>query len=120
MAGDPHNGGGFVILNSVTFDDEGHIIPLAEPYPGSNLFSLSSGGAAFIRDPNKILVEEQLNGGVFLPLTRKDWNLILPYLVENERLFGINVDELLTVDGRADHRNEFIAKSPPARGSFSF
>jgi glutamate synthase domain-containing protein 3 len=41
MAGDPHNGGGFVILNAVTFDDEGQIISLAEPYPGSNLFSLS-------------------------------------------------------------------------------
>ena len=119
MAGDPHNGGGFVILNSVTSDDEGHIIPLAEPYPGSNLFSLSSGGAAFIRDPKKILVEEQLNGGVFLPLTRKDWNLILPYLVENERLFGINVDELLTVDGERRSPERVYRKVAPSTGAHS-
>ena len=119
MAGDPHNGGGFVILNSVTFDDEGHIIPLAEPYPGGNLFSLSSGGAAFIRDPNKILVEEQLNGGVFLPLTRKDWNLLLPYLVENERLFGIKVDELLTVDGERRSPERVYRKVAPSTGAHS-
>jgi glutamate synthase domain-containing protein 1/glutamate synthase domain-containing protein 3 len=119
MAGDPHNGGGFVILNAVTFDDEGQIISLAEPYPGSNLFSLSSGGAAFIRDPNKILVDEQLNGGVFLPLTRKDWNLILPYLVENERLFGIKVDELLTVDGARRSPEQVYRKVVPSTGDQS-
>ena len=51
MAGDPHNGGGFVILNGVKFDDDGQLVPLPEPYPGSNLFSLASGGAIFVRDP---------------------------------------------------------------------
>jgi Glutamate synthase domain 1 len=119
MAGDPHNGGGFVILNSVTFDDEGHIIPLAEPYPGSNLFSLSSGGAAFIRDPHKIVVEEQLNGGVFLPLIRRDWDLILPYLRENERLFGITVDGLLTVDGELRTPDRVYRKVVPGKGDHS-
>ena len=29
----------------------------------------------------------------------RDWRLIEPYLRENERLFGIAVDDLLTVDG---------------------
>ena len=53
MAGDPHTGGGFVILNGVKFDDDGKLVPLAEPYPGSNLFSLASGGAIFVRDPQK-------------------------------------------------------------------
>ena len=53
MAGDPHNGGGFVILNGVQFDDEGHVVPLPEPYPGGNLFSLASGGAIFLRDPDR-------------------------------------------------------------------
>ena len=38
MAGDVLNGGGFVILNGITFDDDGHMIALKEPYPGSNLF----------------------------------------------------------------------------------
>ncbi|MGD0651832.1 MAG: glutamate synthase [Verrucomicrobiia bacterium] len=99
MAGDPHNGGGFVILNGVKFDDDGHIVPLPEPYPGSNLFSLASGGAIFVRDPDKTLVEQQLNGGKFARLTDEDWDLILPYLEENQKLFGITMEQLLTVKG---------------------
>ncbi len=91
MAGDPLNGGGFVIINGVEFDDRGGVIDQATPYPGSNLFSLASGGAIYIRDPAKLVVEEQLNGGMFMPFTEKDWDLILPYLDENERLFGISV-----------------------------
>jgi glutamate synthase domain-containing protein 1/glutamate synthase domain-containing protein 3 len=99
MAGDPHNGGGFVVLNGLSFDKDGKPVPLDIPYPGSNLFSLASGGALFVRDPRQSIVEEQLNGGQIFPFTGKDWQLILPYLKENERLFGIPVDELLTVDG---------------------
>ena len=78
----------------------GKLIPLPEPYPGSNLFSLASGGAIFIRDPDNYVIDEQLNGGMFSPLTKKDWELILPYLEENERLFGIGIAELLTVAGK--------------------
>jgi glutamate synthase domain-containing protein 1/glutamate synthase domain-containing protein 3 len=100
MAGDPHNKGGFVIVNGIKFNEEGEIVPLPEPYPGSNLFSLASGGAAFIRDPHRRLVTQQLNGCLFTPLTEKDWDLILPYLKENETLFKIKVDDLLTVDGK--------------------
>ena len=100
MAGDPLNGGGFVILNGVEFDDDGNVRELETPYPGSNLFSLASGGAIYVRDPRREMVEEQLNGGEFAPLARADWKLILPYLVENERLFGISIErDLLTVDG---------------------
>ena len=70
------------------------------PYPGSNLLSLASGGAIYIRDPHRTLVDEQLNGGAYRPLSPADWKLILPYLEENERLFGIRIDrDLLTVDG---------------------
>jgi glutamate synthase domain-containing protein 1/glutamate synthase domain-containing protein 3 len=100
MAGDPHNKGGFVILNGVKFDEEGQLVPLSEPYPGSNLFSLASGGAAYIRDPHRKLVNQQLNGCIFSPFTEKDWELILPYLQENEILFGIKINDLLTVDGK--------------------
>jgi hypothetical protein len=32
-------------------------------------------------------------------MTHEDWTLIKPYLVENERLFGIKVDDLLTHKG---------------------
>jgi len=100
MAGDPYNGGGFVILNGLAFDDDGNVIPQEIPYPGSNLFSLASGGAIFIRDPYKKIVEEQLNGGEITIFTERDWELILPYLKENERFFGISIDKhLLMVDG---------------------
>ena len=110
MAGDPHAGGGFVILNGIEFDARGHVVPQAAPYPGSNLFSLASGGAIFIRDPKQRVVERQLNGGEFAPLTDKDWRLIRPYLEENERLFGVPVAELLTVDGRLCEPDEVYRK----------
>ncbi|MBU0516243.1 MAG: glutamate synthase, partial [Proteobacteria bacterium] len=100
MAGDPLKEGGFVVLNGLGIDDRGRISPLPTPYPGSNLFSLASGGAIYVRDPHRQLVAEQLNGGVFMPMTKADWELIRPYLEENERLFGIKInDHLLTVDG---------------------
>ncbi len=99
MAGDPLNGGGFVILNGIEFDENGGIVPQATPYPGSNLFSLASGGAIYIRDPEQKVVAGQLNGGVIDSLDEKSWRLIRTYLEENERLFGIKVQDLLTVDG---------------------
>ena len=100
MAGDPLNGGGFVILNGIKFDDKGNIEDLDTPYPGSCLFSLASGGAIYMRDPEKKVVDQHLNGGEFTKLSEADWELILPYLKENERLFGISVDDLLTVNGK--------------------
>jgi glutamate synthase domain-containing protein 1/glutamate synthase domain-containing protein 3 len=114
MAGDPHNGGGFVILNGVKFDDEGKLALLSLPYPGSNMFSLASGGAIFVRDYNKILVDQQLNGGLFTKVSNKDWELILPYLQENERLFGIKIEELLTVDNRRRKPSDVYRKVVPA------
>jgi glutamate synthase domain-containing protein 3 len=95
MAGDPHNGGGFVILNGIHVSDRGEIVDLDEPYPGGNLFSLASGGAIFIRDPHGNVTKDQLNGGEFAPFDDKDWSLIRPYLEENERQFGISIVDLL-------------------------
>jgi glutamate synthase domain-containing protein 3 len=99
MAGDPLNGGGFVIVNGLTRNEDGEIIFRERPYPGSNLFSLASGGALYIRDPHMVVVEEQLNGGRFAELSDADWSLIHPYLLENEKHFGIKLEELLTVNG---------------------
>jgi len=99
MAGDPHNGGGFVIVNGVRFDENANVVPLDSPYPGSNLLSLASGGAIYVRDPHQQLVDELLNGGVYQRLTDADWKLMIPYLEENERLFDIQIErDLLTVD----------------------
>jgi glutamate synthase domain-containing protein 1/glutamate synthase domain-containing protein 3 len=114
MAGNYMNEGGFVIVNAIKFNDDGEIVPLPEPYPGSNLFSLASGGAAFIRDPKNQLVEEQLNGCIFSPLTEKDWELILPYLEENEKLFNIKISALLTVDGVKQKPSNVYRKVIPA------
>jgi glutamate synthase domain-containing protein 1/glutamate synthase domain-containing protein 3 len=113
MAGDAYNGGGFVILNGIKFNEEGEIEPLPEPYPGSNLFSLASGGAAFIRDPGNKMVDEQLNGCMFEQLSDRDWRLMLPYLEENEKLFGININDLLTVEGTIRKPSEVYRKVIP-------
>jgi glutamate synthase domain-containing protein 1/glutamate synthase domain-containing protein 3 len=101
MAGDPLNGGGFAILNGINLNDQGQIVELDTPYPGGNLFSLASGGAIYIRDPRGKVSEEQLNGGEFSSLEKRDWEVISPFLEENERLFGIPVVRLLEVDGNS-------------------
>ena len=111
MAGDPLNGGGFVVLNGMEFNEQGEIREQSTPYPGSNLFSLASGGAIYLRDPHLRINDDQLNGGSFLPLTPDDWKLILPYLNENERLFGISVEHnLLTIDGEIRKPEEVYRK----------
>ncbi len=119
MAGDPLNGGGFVILNGVRRDDDGAVVPLEEPYPGSNLFSLGSGGAIYVRDPHQRLVEQQLNGSTFVSLSSQDWELILPYLEENERLFGIKVDDLLTVGSSRLDPAQVYRKVVPSASAIS-
>jgi hypothetical protein len=45
------------------------------------------------------LTEDQLNGGQFLELPPEDWPMVEAMLRENEREFGITVEQLLTVDG---------------------
>ncbi len=111
MAGNPLFGGGFVILNGVSYDPEGNPIVLPTPYPGGNLFSLASGGAIYVRDPKRLVGEEQLNGGRISRLTQADWKLIYPHLKENERLFGIPVEGfLLKVDGVSKAPEEVYRK----------
>jgi hypothetical protein len=115
MAGNPLQGGGFVILNGIELDEEGSAKGLPTPYPGSNLFSLASGGAIYVRDPHGKLVDEQLNVGQFACLSEEDWQLILPYLEENERLFDIKINDLLTVDGEERPFNEVYRKVQPVK-----
>ncbi|MCK4397685.1 MAG: hypothetical protein KAV25_01690 [Methanophagales archaeon] len=116
MAGDPLNGGGFVVVNGLEPDEKGNFIEQDTPYPGSNLFSLASGGAIYIRDPHRKLVNDQLNGGEFSILTAEDWALILPYLEENKRLFGISIEnDLLVVDGERKTPQEVYRKVKPLK-----
>jgi len=116
MAGNVFQDGGFVIVNGLEYDGRGRLRSQRTPYPGSNLFSLASGGAIYIRDPYHQVVEEQLNGGELVDLTEADWNLILPYLQENERLFGISVEhDLLFVDGHHRQPDQVYRKVQPVK-----
>jgi glutamate synthase domain-containing protein 3 len=116
MAGDPLNGGGFVVVNGIRFGKDGEVISLDMPYPGANLLSLASGGAVYVRDPHRTLVDEQLNGGMYAPLAAEDWKLILPYLRENERLFGVEIErDLLTVDGVVRPPDQVYRKVTPIK-----
>ncbi|MEQ8214231.1 MAG: glutamate synthase, partial [Smithellaceae bacterium] len=98
-------------------DTDGSIYEYDSPYPGSNIFSLASGGAIYIRDPYRKLVDEQLNGGEFVEITDADWNLIVPYLEENERLFDITIEELLTVAGGKKTPREVYRKIRPGKAA---
>ena len=116
MAGDPLDGGGFVVLNGIEFDEEGNVAGQSTPYPGSNLFSLASGGAIYLRDPHQMVVDEQLNGGEFVDLSPADWDVILPYLKENEKLFGISIEnDLLNVNGEIKGYKEVYRKVQAVR-----
>src|SRR5437660_2211932 len=98
MADETFERGGFVVVNGLKPAFDGRFVEQEYPYPGSNLFSLASGGAIFIRDPYRKVSSEQLNGGRLAVFTTKDWELILPFLKENEKLFGVSVKtDLLTV-----------------------
>ena len=114
MAGDPYNEGGFIILNGLKPTAEGKFQDQTTPYPGGNLFSLASGGAIFVRDPHRIITSDQLNGGRITDFASRDWDLILPHLEENERLFGISIQtDLLTVDGKRLHPSQVYRKVEP-------
>ncbi|MCP4449814.1 MAG: hypothetical protein GY809_00010, partial [Planctomycetes bacterium] len=92
-----------------------HVEPMLEPYCGSNLFSLASGGAIYVRDPHAYMVDQQLNGGEFQALTPEDWEVMLPYLSENEQLFDIPIKDLLTVDGTVRAPEKVYRKVVPAK-----
>ena len=69
-----------------------------------------------MRDPKRMIVEEQLNGGEFVELSPADWALILPYLRENENLFGISVEQdLLSSDGMERDYREIYRKVQATR-----
>jgi len=114
MAGDPYNGGGFVIVNGLRPSFDGRFVSQEYPYPGSNLFSLASGGAIFIRDPERKVSSEQLNGGRLAEFTDHDWALVKPILEENERLFGISIKrDLLTIGDRVLEPSQVYRKIEP-------
>lgn len=93
MAGDPLNGGGFVILNAIKFIEKGRFVTMEDPYPGSNLFSLASGGAIYIRDPFKRIGINQLNGGQLKPVSSEDRKILEKFLKRNKTYFGFDLNK---------------------------
>jgi len=98
---------GFTILNGIAFDDHGKIVAQETPYHGGNLFPLAAASTVYLRDPKATVGEDQLNGGKISTISAEDWQKILPLLKENEKLFGIQVEDLLTVDG-VTKRPEYV------------
>jgi glutamate synthase domain-containing protein 3 len=90
---------GFIILNGIRFDEHGRPVEQETPYQGGNLFPLAAAGSVYLRDPRQTVGEDQLNGAKIVSLSRQDWEKVSPLLNENERLFGISIENLLTVDG---------------------
>ncbi|MHA2611905.1 MAG: GltB/FmdC/FwdC-like GXGXG domain-containing protein [bacterium JZ-2024 1] len=105
---------GFCIVNAIRFNSEGEMEPLREPYPGGNLLSLASGGAVFIRDPEKKVNETQLNGGKIEQITEKDWEYMLPLLKKNEALMRVRIKDLLKHHGEERKPQEIYRKVSPA------
>jgi glutamate synthase domain-containing protein 1/glutamate synthase domain-containing protein 3 len=110
MAGDELDGG-FVIINGLRFDGRGEVRGMELKYPGNNLFSLASGGACYLNDPYRTVNSQQLNGAEFVDFRQADWNVIRPYLLQNQELFGIQVrHDLLRVDGLLKWPKEVFRK----------
>lgn len=101
------------MLNGLAFDEANQLIELDTPYPGGNLFSLASGGAIYVRDPHRKVTQDQLNGGEIVQLSEADWELIEPYLQENQRLLDIPVDTLLRVNGKQHPPEQVYRKIQP-------
>lgn len=115
MAGDPLNGGGYVIVNGIEFDARGDLIEQRYPYPGGNLLSLAAGGAVYVRDPRHLVEENQLHGGEIRTIENDDWEIMKSMLLENERLFGISINDLLVVDGRVREPEDVYRKVAPRK-----
>ncbi len=107
-------GGGFLVINGVTTLDDGRVYGLETKYPGSNLFSLASGGCCYLNDPYKTVSQGQLNGARFDPFLQEDWNVLEPYLSLNQEMFRIHTrHDLLMVDGVLRWPKEVFRKVVP-------
>jgi len=103
---------GLIILNGIRFE-KGIISEQETPYHGGNLFPLAAAGAIYLRDPRRTVGGDQLNGAEILNISSEDWKKIVPFLEENERLFGIRVEDLLNVDGIRGRPEEVYRKVVP-------
>lgn len=103
---------GFIILNGIKLE-KGMVCEQETPYHGGNLFPLAAAGAVYLRDPRRTVSEDQLNGAKIIDIPSEDWRRIVPFLEENEKLFGIKVGDLLNVDGVCRRPDEVYRKVVP-------
>jgi len=89
MAGDPLNGGGFVILNGVEFDGAAAWRPWRRRTPAPTCSRSPAAGPSTSAIRASWWSRASSMAACSFPVTDKDWRLIRPYLEENERLFGI-------------------------------
>lgn len=114
MAG-PFTDGGFLVINGVCNLDDGRVYGLEVKYPGTNLFSLASGGCCYLNDPYRTVSEDQLNGARFDPFRQEDWTVLEPYLRFNQSVFRIHTRyDLLMVDGVLRWPKEVFRKVVPS------
>ncbi|MFX1486924.1 MAG: glutamate synthase [Promethearchaeota archaeon] len=104
---------GFIILNGITFNEGGKLVEQETPYHGGNLLPLAAASSIYLRDPWQTVGEDQLNGGKIVSLSTQDWQRILPLLKENQQLFGIKIEDLLTVQGVRKKPREVYRKITP-------
>ena len=99
MAGDPLAGGGFVVVNGVRFEDDGRITELETPYPAATCSRSppEERSTCAIRAASSTTASSM--AGDSQRSRMRDWTLIEPYLRENEALFGIPVERLLSFEG---------------------
>lgn len=91
---------GFVILNGLTFDEKGEIEDLEAPYSEKSLLSLAEDQTVYFRDPLSKIKKNQLIGKRILELNEKDCLSVFHCLKENERLFKIDVLDLITINNQ--------------------
>ena len=114
MAG-AYTDGGFLVINGVCDLEDGRVYGLETKYPGTNLFSLASGGCCYLNDPYLTVSATQLNGARFFPFLQEDWNVLEPYLRANQEMFRIHTRyDLLMVDGVLRWPKEVFRKIVPA------
>ena len=114
MAG-PCTDGGFLVINGLCSLDDGRMYGLETKYPGTNLFSLASGGCCYLNDPYATVSTGQLNRARFDPFLQEDWNVLEPYLKLNRELFSIHPRyDLLMVDGVLRWPKEVFRKVVPS------
>ncbi len=110
-------GGGFAIVNGLRFDDFGNVVPWKCPIRAAISSRWPPAGRSTSATRIARWSTSSSTAGPTGRCGAADWKLILPYLEENQRLFGIRIDrDLLTVDGVQRSPAQVYRKVMPKKG----